>query len=66
MGRQTELFEGAAYLEMSIKEYVDGFLALQLQTDSSSVCNIWDPFPPQYICHSKTEMVLQRKDSAVP
>lgn len=35
MGRQTELFEGAAYLEMSIKEYVDGFLTLQLQTDSS-------------------------------
>lgn len=35
MGRQTELFEGAAYLGMYIKEYVDGFLALQLQTDSS-------------------------------
>lgn len=35
MGRQTELFEGAAYLGMCIKEYVDGFLALQLQTDSS-------------------------------
>lgn len=35
MGRQTELFEGAAYLGMYIKEYVDSFLALQLQTDSS-------------------------------
>lgn len=38
------------------------FLLYSYRLTLASVCNVWDPFPPLYICRSKTEMVLRRKD----